>query len=408
MRVGNRPTRWVGFFLGTAIAVALLAACVPIKEPPPPPPPPPPPSYATQYCAPTTTGTPAAYQSALDNMRLAGVEWAAADGGAPTVLPDGRVLWLFGDTFTGQINGDGSLAPDWRIVRNSFVVQQGACFRPLMGGAPNDRADVIPAPGGLWYWPSTAIVEPTATGNVLRMFLSRMTTNDNPAPWNFEFVDTQLATFTLPGLSLVNIGALPNGIYSGPDYAWGGSAVTGVDNFIYVYGGRGDKQSQDCDPGRERRVARVERGKLTTGPWQFFDGTTWGSDPAAAALIQFVADAPLPATACTAKPLDTLNVVPNPGGGYVAGGKLGELRQPNSLFGTEISKWTASAPEGPWHYTGKVADAVVEPNQFSYGASLRFNLPGGTPTVLYSVNSFDDVAQDISLYGLRFRSPNAP
>jgi hypothetical protein len=389
------------------LAAGLLAAAGCFGGPPPPPLPPPPPTFATQYCAPTTPTTPASYQSAFDDLRAAGVEWAGADGGAPTVLPDGRVLWLFGDTFTGHIQGDGSLAPGWGLVQNSFVVQNGACFRPVMGGAPNAREDLIPAVPGQWYWPSNAIVEPTANGNVLRMFLSRMTGNSNPAPWNFALVDTQIATFTLPNLSLVDIGPLPNGLNSGQDYAWGGSAVTGVDNFIYVFGGRGDKQSADCDPGRERRVARVERGKLTTGPWQFFDGTTWSSDPTAAALLQFVADTPVPATACTAKPLDTLNVVPNPTGGYVAGGKLGEHPQPYSLFGTEISKWTASAPEGPWHYVGKIAEAVAQPNQFSYGASLRFDLPGSTPTVMHSLNSFDDVAQNVWLYGLRFRPPNS-
>src|SRR5262249_30805791 len=115
--------RWGGVLLVLAFAVPALAACLP---------PPPPPTYQSQYCAPVTPSTPGAYQSAFDNMRLAGVEWAAADGGHPTKLPDGRVVWLYGDTFTGQIQRDGSLAPGWRLPRNSFVLQNGACFQPLM------------------------------------------------------------------------------------------------------------------------------------------------------------------------------------------------------------------------------------------------------------------------------------
>ena len=161
--------------------------------------------------------------------------------------------------------------------------------------------------------------------------------------FNFRLVDMQIATLTLPALQLVDVRSLPNGIPSGPVDSWGSSVL--VDgSTLYVYAnGSGNRTSQDCDPDRERRVARVPIGNLTTGPWEFFDGTNWSSDPAAAAFLSFVADTPLPATACTAKPWDTLNAVRGPSGGYVAGGKLGELAPPhtNSLLGTEISEWTA-------------------------------------------------------------------
>lgn len=395
--------RWGGVLLVLAFAVPALGACLP---------PPPPPTYQSQYCAPVTPSTPGAYQSAFDNMRLAGVEWAAADGGHPTKLPDGRVVWLYGDTFTGQIQGDGSLAPGWRLPRNSFVLQNGACFQPLMGGVANDRTDFIAAPPGQWYWPTAGVVEPTGGGNVLRVFLDRMTSGGGSGLFNFRLLDMQIATFTLPGLQLVDVRPLPNGIASGQSNEWGASAL--VDgSTIYVYAnGPGNQPSQDCDPGRERRVARVPLGSLTTGPWQFFDGANWAGDPSAAAPLQFVADTPLPATACTAKPFDTLRAVRSPNGGYAAGGKLGELgSDPNdALFATEISEWTAQAPQGPWHYRGKIGETPSWPNgdnQFSYGADLLFNLPGGAPTLLYSVNSFNNVAQNIWLYGVKLFAPSA-
>jgi hypothetical protein len=47
-------------------------------------------------------------------------------------------------------------------------------------------------------------------------------------------------------------------------------------------------------------------------------------------------------------PWDSLFVTSRPAGGYLAVGKLGELPEPESLFGTEIWGWTASTPQGPW------------------------------------------------------------
>jgi len=346
-------------------------------------------------------------------MRRAGVEWAAADGGIPTNLPDGRVAWLYGDTLTGRIQSDGSLAPGFGLVRNSMVIQQGRCFTPLMGGSQNARTSLIPAPAGFWYWPSQGVVEQTGSGNVLRLFLYRMTTGDG-GEFNFRLVDMQIATFSLPALQLVDVRSLPTGIQSGPVDSWGASVL--VDgSTVYLYAnGSGNRTSQDCDPDRERRVARVPLGQLTTGPWEFFDGANWSTNQATAAFLQFVADTPPPATACSVKPWDTLNAVRSPNGGYAAGGKLGELPPPhtNSLLGTEISEWTAQAPQGPWHYRGKVAQTSPPwPNpddQYTYGARLLFDLPGGTPTMLYSVNSFGPLGQNVWLYGVNFLNPSLP
>jgi hypothetical protein len=103
--------------------------------------------------------------------------------------------------------------------------------------------------------------------------------------------------------------------------------------------------------------------------------------------------------------LDSLLARPRPSGGYYAVGKLGELAEPYSLFGTEISEWTAPAPEGPWHYAGKIAQTSPQQNGFSYGARLEVSLPGGTPTVPHGFNSFDDVSQNVALYGVRFPTP---
>jgi hypothetical protein len=401
MRTGWRPRRWGGLVVGVVVGALVLAACLP-------PPPPAPPPYASEYCAPAVPTTPSAYQAAFDGLRNGNVEWLASDGGSPTVLPDGRVIWLFGDTFTGRVQSDGSLAPGFGLVRNSAVVQSGACFSPLMGGSPDARTSLIPAPSGQWYWPTTGVVE----GNALRVFLFRMTTGNTPGPFNFRNIDMQMATFSLPDLRLLGVQALPNGISSDAGTQWGASTFI-AGSTVYVFAnGSGNPNNTDALADRNRRVARTTIGSLATGPWQFYNGGTtgtnadWSNDPSAAAFLTFTADSPpLPSGAPSAKPWDWLFVTPRQAGGYLAVGKLGELPEPNSLFGTEISGWTAPTPQGPWHYAGKVSQTSPLTNQFTYGARLD-RLPGSAPMVHYSINSFDDVTQNIALYGVKFVAPS--
>ena len=330
-------------------------------------------------------------------------------------LPDGRVLWLYGDTFTGRVQRDGSIAPGWHLPHNSFILQDGACFGPLMGGSPGARSDLIPAPSGEWYWPTAGVVEHTASGDVLRVFVYHETHTAGPSPFNLRLIDMRIATFSLPGLQFVGVQPLPNGVPSDQTHPWGQAAlVVGPDVYIYGRGTDPNANPVVADTGRDHRIARVALGSLTTGPWQFYNGGTtgtpadWTLNSSAAALLTFVADkTPLPPGANSAKPYDPMNVVPDPNGGYLAVGKLGEgAPKTSGIYGTEISGWTASTPQGPWHYAGKIAATSQRVNQFSYGAQLELSLPGRTPsTVLYSVNSFDDVSKNVSLYGVKFEPP---
>jgi len=65
--------------------------------------------------------------------------WIAADATYSIYLPDGRTLWLFGDTFIGEVEEDNSIAPGVVMIRNSAVIQDGDSLRTLYGGTPAAR-----------------------------------------------------------------------------------------------------------------------------------------------------------------------------------------------------------------------------------------------------------------------------
>src|SRR4051794_35960797 len=64
-------------------------------------------------------------------------KWNGGDSTASVLLPDGRVAWLFSDTFLGPVNADGTRPRTSPMVHNSLVVQDGtALVDTRTGGSP--------------------------------------------------------------------------------------------------------------------------------------------------------------------------------------------------------------------------------------------------------------------------------
>jgi hypothetical protein len=372
-----------------ALAAALvLAACVPATKQAPPGSgggggggaAPAPAQPVAQYCASSTPTSSSAYQSAFDKLRKTYTEWASADGSVPVTLPDGRTLWLYGDTFVGSVNGSGTISPPGVLVGNSAVLQSGNCFKPLMGGTPGARSAWIPAPGGQAYWPSSAIVD---SAGRLQVFL--MHVRYNP----FTVFGFKVATFSLPGLSLLGVSSqLP---FTDSTHPYGTTALAG-NGYAYLYSTNDQNQ----------RVARVPLGSVTNGSaYEFWTGGGWSTSSGAAVPLQF-ANVPTPVVGINLHaPIAGLWVVPH------GAALLGTAKLVNQ-FSNDVSFFTAAAPEGPWTYVGTAA--TTPSGVFTYGAQTVFGLQGmpGAPATIFSTN-VPGTATTISQYGPRFVTPaNVP
>jgi hypothetical protein len=387
----------------------LLAACLP----PAPPPPPPttttttttlPPAVST-FCAPHTPVSPADYQQAFDGLRTVWTEWAASDGSIPVVLPDGRVLWMFGDTIVGRVLADRSIASGWRLIHNSFVLQDGACLTPLMGGARGSRTEIVPNPAtNEWFWPTAGVVE--SNGTRLRVLLLHLRSTGSTAPFNFAVVGVELATYTLPDLSLVATTDLPLAAAPAPPYG----QTTLVDGgFLYLYG------SEDASYGspfkvRLHQVARVALGSETTASaWEFAkvdpdtSAVTWSTKPVDATPMLFDPDGSGPdAATIDDGPRAPLVVTP------YAGGYLGTAKTIDA-FSDDVSTWFAPSPTGPWSYVGKAVTGLAgDPTaSFTYGGRIVTDLPGSPPVLIWSQNHepLSDVIANNALYRANFATP---
>jgi len=187
-----RTGRWLA---GAAAGLALLCAlAVPLLR------------HGRQDVA--ATDAPAVAPPRLSAAELTGMfvrygdtgdQWSGGDNTASVPLPDGRVAWLFSDTYLGRVNADHTRPRDAAFVNNTIVVEQGAAaVRTLHGAAGGRPAALLPPPAaGQYYWAQDGVVE----GRSLRVFYNRYR-RDGTGLWDFTLIGSALATFDLPALTL--------------------------------------------------------------------------------------------------------------------------------------------------------------------------------------------------------------
>lgn len=328
-------------------------------------------------------------------------DWTGGDGTHSVRLPDGRVLWLFSDTYLGQVHGPPNPLGEWYswreasapLVRNSAVVM-----------APSGRLEsTLPAPlfpdpaPNQWRWPVAARVEPRSPGSseqVLRVLL--WTRTAGVYPWIYGVpTATEVATLSLPDLRVEGIVRIL-GQERVPDPSrrvlFGTTAAVEGD-WTYVFGG--DDARAAARPVSHAYVARVPRGRLDQpAAWQYWDGSAWTSRPYPGAVLGDGQGAGVGSA---------FTVVPD-AGTYVlftmAAGTRGL---------TTVTSYWACAPTGPWHGpTRGFAPPLPQGEVAAYNPQAHPELDGDRLVLSYDVNWLDpsgaaaNLSRNVSLYRPRF------
>jgi hypothetical protein len=192
----------------------------------------------------------------------------AFDGALSVPLSNGKVDWLFNDTFYDDLNADGTVP--CIFSKHNTVLQQPAShsWNPaqttnlLLFGNP----DLFqPLTQGNYYWPSAG-VEIGSTVYTVCLEISGTT--------------GQLVNEIMAGLSEANntVGytAIPD--LNGIDFTKG--MVKNLDGYVYVWGGKLKPNTiGQCDV----YVARFPQGSV--GAWTFWNGSAWVASAASAAVI---------------------------------------------------------------------------------------------------------------------------
>ena len=358
------------------------------------------------YSASKTPTSPGDYQQAFDGLRTAGAEWAASDGSIPVALPDGRVLWMFGDTIVGRVQADGSIADGWKMIREQLRRAERRVPDADDGRRTGSRTESIanPAPNE-WFWPTAGVVE--NNGTQLRVFMLRLTFTSDPEPFNFTVIGVEAATYAFPTSHFS-----PSRISRSPPLmhrpmgkpSWLATMVTSTSTGL-----RRCRAAACCSIPASTRSPGPRFGSETTpAAWEFAvvdpdtAVVTWSHKATDATPMLFSPSGSDPGTATiNDAPRAPLEVTPYRNG-YLATAKTIDG------FSDDVSTWFAPTPTGPWSYVAKAVSGVPgDPTHtFSYGGRIVTNLPG-SPVLIWSQNHMplSDVIANNALYKAHFASP---
>lgn len=205
--------------------------------------------------------------------------WVAGDVATSIPLLDGRVLWLFGDSYVDDFDAATGTVPCLFDARNAVLLQYPnrlAHPRTLLHSRSGDKSFFRPPsahPGEPWpcFWPGEGFQD----GKTVYVYLTEMQKTPQGGPWGFRAIGQYWAKLAFPKLKVTGYVELPG--FDGINFGCG-FVKDGQSGFTYAYGYKRHFIGSDV------YVARF-RTNHPADDWSFWDGKTWTGDATNAAVI---------------------------------------------------------------------------------------------------------------------------
>jgi hypothetical protein len=308
-----------------------------------------------------------------------GAGWTGGDSTYSTLLPGGRRLWIFSDTFLGPVRPDLTRPTTTPLLRNSYVVQDGNRLTTVLGGTAGAPETLfVPSDPDNWLWCGAG----RANGGVVEQIVVEFG-RTGTGPWDFAWLGTSVARVPVNRLNQVlDMRPLP----SGAGVTWSAWQQP-VDGYLYVYG------VEDKGASKYLHVARVS-GCSLLGGWEFWTGSGW-----------------------SATETDSVRVLEGVSNEHSVtpwrGRWLLVTQDTTEVFSTNVVAYVGDSPTGP--FTGKTLlystpetgaqGSYGNANVYTYNPHVHPGLSTDRRLVLsYNVNSFrgDDLYADVTIYRPRF------
>lgn len=196
-----------------------------------------------------------------------GIEWTGGDGANSYRLPDGRDLWLFGDSFIDTVR-PGRARPKYSsTVHNAMAYttsKPGEFVTICKGTLQNPEAYFVPDNPDDFYWPAHCFA--SKDKKQLYVFLVRVTSNGNGGAFGFDVLGMDMATLSLPSLNILSINKITNG--NRIDWSAG---IMEEDDFVYIYG------AESTEFNKFMHVARTTKNNPIKD-LRFWNGSGWTQD----------------------------------------------------------------------------------------------------------------------------------
>lgn len=187
----------------------------------------------------TIHGQAAADSVYTQHFRRSGEGWNAGDATLSVALPDGRTIWLFGDSHFNQTIGSDNLMPCLFQLRNCMVVQSA-------GDSPTFTTHYDAAQAGVrrttfkygadnqvndFMWPAHGFFH----NDTVYLFFQRWK-DEAPAQAGLDFNGNMVARLSYPELALLGVDSLPFPLR----YKLGKAVFPSADGWLYAYHARTD------------------------------------------------------------------------------------------------------------------------------------------------------------------------
>ena len=212
--------------------------------------------------------------------------WIGADGDVAVTLTNGLTLWLFSDSFIGDVSG--GRREHASMIHHSFAWQHGTnpisaqvewFYAKSIAGKPGSL--ITPADGEGHFW----IFDALMAKEKLFLFLAQIHQTDAKDAFGFQQIGTWLGEVSNPLAPPtewhIEQKKIPFAKYgAGENYSFGSASLV-TNGFVYVYGTREQKQ---IGRGKKMILARAPETDLENFPlWQFRTRVGWTTNVAAAA-----------------------------------------------------------------------------------------------------------------------------
>ncbi len=305
------------------------------------------------------------------------------DGMYSIPLPDGRSIFLMGDSYIGTVS-NGQRPTSDHMYRNTYVVYNKGEVSPIYGANSNKNSSAAVPPGypdeKKWYWPGHGFVN----GDKLYIFQTLMYQGSDDM-WGFMYETTHILEYNLPGLELNKTTPIP---FSGSTDIHYGMAALNDGDYNYIYA-QVDVRN-DADPISEVLVARTLSGNPYSN-WQYYNGSGWSTSPSDAVKLEGLASVPVSSQ---------FNV-------FKLRNKYVLLTQKKTFNSGEIYTFVANSPTGPWGNKQLIFKTYEQntPHLFTYNAMAHPQFEkDGMILVSYNVNTeiYAQQFSDVSTYRPRF------
>ncbi len=307
-----------------------------------------------------------------------------ADGAISIDLKDGRSMFMWGDSFFGDVVNDVRQPPVAFMMGNVFTTIDDKEIKNYYRGTPQAPRSYIEADSTgstpTWYWPGHGFVK----DGILYLFMSKFH-KEGEGPFAFAYEQCDYFTLDAKTLKVLTKTNFPAANENGVHY---GHAVLEDGKYVYVYGTLSNNKAFTADVHVARCV--IENNVLAN--FEFWDGSNWQSDAKKSQKIAGVTQAVS----------EQFNVV-----------KLHDkyvlVTQDRFKNVKDIYSFTSDKPQGPFG-NEKLIYTVNEPN-YEADSMMTYNtmvhpqyIKNDKVLMCYNVNTYDmeKVWVKASVYRPRF------